>query len=72
MKVGRVDAGSPAAAAGLQKGDLIVSINGKNVVQIYERQRRQNCKVSIQGCRSIAFVVIWDISNLLQEYGFYK
>ena len=31
MKVGRVDAGSPAAAAGLKKGDLIVSINGKNV-----------------------------------------
>ena len=29
VKVGRVDAGSPAA--GLQKGDLIVSINGKNV-----------------------------------------
>lgn len=31
VKVGRVDAGSPAAVAGLQKGDLIVSINGKNV-----------------------------------------
>ena len=31
VKVGRVDAGSPAATAGLQKGDLIVCINGKNI-----------------------------------------
>ena len=40
MLVGRVAAGSPAQAAGLERGDIIVGINGEKVATLSELYRK--------------------------------
>ena len=63
-EIGKVDPGSPAAAAGLKPKDIIIEINGHNVLEESHNQRVSFFLLAVHSLEIIPHVSVFKISLL--------